>query len=84
MGFTYFLLWMLRRFGLVAVFAGVITMQVLTQTGPIQLSSWYAGRSLATLAVPALVAAWALWVVLSSYRGRMGSAGWRADTPANV
>jgi serine/threonine-protein kinase len=77
MGFMYLVLWMLRRFGLVAAFAGVITTQVLTETGPIQLSSWYAGRSLVTLAVPALVAAWALWVVLSSYRGR-------ADTPASV
>jgi hypothetical protein len=69
MGFIYLVLWMLRRLGLIAVFAGAITVQVLTQTGPIQLSSWYTGRSLVTLAIPALAAAWALWVVLSSYRG---------------
>jgi serine/threonine-protein kinase len=84
MGFTYLVLWMLRRFGLVAAFAGVITNQVLTMTGPIQLSSWYAGRSLVTLAVPALAAAWALWVVLSSYRGPMASAGRGDNTPASV
>jgi hypothetical protein len=35
-------------------------------TLPISLESWYAGRSAATLLIPAAMSAWALWVILSS------------------
>ena len=66
--FTYTVLWILRRFGLVCALAAIITNQILTETAPIALSSWYAGRSLVILAVPAGVAAWSLWIVLSTNR----------------
>jgi hypothetical protein len=66
--FIYLVLWILRGFGFMAALAAMITDQVLTGTAPIALSSWYAGRSLVILAVPAAVAAWSLWVVLSAYR----------------
>jgi serine/threonine-protein kinase len=65
---TYTILWMLRRFGLLSALAAIVTNQILTETGPVALSSWYAGRSLVILAMPAAVAAWSLWVVLSAYR----------------
>jgi len=65
---TYLVLWLLRRFGLLSALAAIVTNQILTMTAPIALSSWYAGRSLVILAVPAAVAAWSLWVVLSAYR----------------
>ena len=61
-------LWLLRRFGLLAVaaawFAGAL------DKVPYSPGSWYDGRALVTLAIPVLLAAWALWVVLSSQRPR--------------
>ena len=35
---------------------------------PFSFTSWYAGRTLIMLAVPAALAAWALWVILSAER----------------
>jgi hypothetical protein len=62
----YVLLLMLRRFGVLALWAG--TFLFFAVTLPISLASWYAGRSLAILLIPAAVAAWALWVILSAQR----------------
>jgi len=64
---AYVVLWLFRRFGLLAVVTVfVLDLTVLTQ--PVSLTSWYAGRSLIVLAVPAALAAWALWVILSAAR----------------
>jgi hypothetical protein len=35
---------------------------------PFSLDSWYTGRLLVALALPTLVAGWALWVILSNKR----------------
>ena len=61
------MLWVLRRLGLLAV----VTTTVLTMAmsvAPIALTSWYGGRSLVLLAIPAVLASWALWVILSAGR----------------
>ena len=60
----YVLLLLLRRFGLLSLWAGAFLFFVLTL--PVSLASWYAGRSLAILLIPAAVAAWALWVILTA------------------
>jgi hypothetical protein len=69
----YVLLLLLRRFGLLALWAGAFLFFVLTL--PVSLTSWYAGRSLAILLIPAGVAAWALWMILSAQRPGTESAG---------
>jgi hypothetical protein len=61
------MLWLLRRFGLLALVAATI-LTTTDMTAPISLTSWYAGRSLVTLAIPALLAAWALRVIVSAQR----------------
>ncbi len=61
----YSLVWVLRRFGLLAAWALLVTTQ-LVQAAPLILPSWYAGRALVGIAIPAVVAAWALWVVVSA------------------
>jgi predicted Ser/Thr protein kinase len=61
------ILWLFRRFGLLAlVTQSAVRWAVWTL--PVSLTSWYAGRSLVVLAVPAVLAAWALWVILSAER----------------
>lgn len=62
MAFAFLLL--LRRFGLLAVWAALATNFALLS--PISVSGWYAGRALMVLAIPAAAAAWALWVILSA------------------
>jgi len=63
----YCILWLFRRFGLLAlVTVFVIDLAFLIQ--PVSITSWYAGRSLIALAVPAALAAWTLWVILSAER----------------
>jgi hypothetical protein len=62
----YVFLLALRRFGLLALWVSTFLFFVLTL--PVSLTSWYAGRSLAILLIPAAVAAWALWVILSAQR----------------
>jgi hypothetical protein len=57
-------LWLLRRYGLLALFAGLAAYYVTMV--PFSLTSWYATRTIAANAVPVVVAAWALWVVLTS------------------
>ena len=59
-------LWLLRRFGLLAVAAAWFA--AFLDKVPYSPGSWYDGRTLTTLAIPALLAAWALWVVLSAQR----------------
>lgn len=61
----YSLVWLLRRFGLLAAWAFLVTSQV-AQTVPLILPSWYAGRAAVALAIPGVVALWAMWVVFSA------------------
>jgi Protein kinase domain len=66
-GGTYILLWLIRRFGFVALLAGVLPRVLIS---PFVWGSWYTGRLLVTQLIPVAVAAWALWVV-SSAKQRM-------------
>jgi serine/threonine-protein kinase len=63
---TALVLWLMRRFGLLASAAAWATVYFAhTHYVP---GAWFAGRALATLAIPAIVAAWALWVIVSDKR----------------
>jgi hypothetical protein len=61
----YSLLSVLRWFGLLAIVAGLVLVFVQYEVPPV-FASWYAGRALVALVIPAAVSAWALWVILSS------------------
>jgi hypothetical protein len=61
------ILWALRRFGLLAVLVAWVLWQTCV-AAPISLTSWYTGRSLILLAVPASMAAWAVWVIVTAQR----------------
>jgi hypothetical protein len=69
-GFNLTVLWLLRRFGLVAAFAALMTDLVITSVAPIELGSWYGGRGLVVLSIPALAALCATWVIVSAPRRR--------------
>ena len=64
---AYSSLWLFRRFGLLALVTLSVTRWAVW-TLPVSLTPWYAGRSLVVLAIPAALAAWALWVILSAQR----------------
>jgi hypothetical protein len=64
---VYSWLWLLRRFGLLATVAALVV-DFISFAVPVVFPSWYAGRSLVSLAIPMAVTAWALWVILSSQR----------------
>jgi hypothetical protein len=59
-------LWVLRRFGFLAVVASLLTDAVIEYVMPIELQSWYGGRSFVLLAIPALAAAYATWRIASA------------------
>ena len=59
-------LWLLRRFGLLAMWAAWFAGGILVIF--IAPNSWYAGRVMAVLVMAAAMAAWALWVILSANR----------------
>jgi general stress protein CsbA len=63
------MLWVHRRFGLLSLWTGMFLFFILTL--PVSPASWYAGRSLAVLLIPAAMAGWALWVILSAQRTPM-------------
>jgi hypothetical protein len=62
------LLWVLRRFGLLPLLLSWVLWQACVVV-PISLTSWYATRSLISLAIPAGIAAWALWVIVTARQG---------------
>jgi serine/threonine-protein kinase len=70
-GFNLTVLWLLRRFGLVAAFAALMTDMVITGVVPVELGSWYGGRGLVVLSIPALAALYATWVIVSAPRRQM-------------
>jgi len=63
----YGLIWLLRRFGLLAAWAAVMSGAMTTRT-PMTFSSWYAGRSIALLLFYIAIALWALWVIVAAER----------------
>jgi hypothetical protein len=66
--FSYAFFWLLRRFGLLAV-VSMWLMNNLVASGPYtSLTSWYGDRMLLANGIGAVIAAWALWVILSAPR----------------
>jgi hypothetical protein len=59
------ILWALRRFGFLSVLVAWILWQTWV-TAPISLTLWYASRSLTLLAIPLVISAWALWVIVTA------------------
>ena len=57
----------MRRLGLVTMLATTGAYGVSSTIMP-SILTWYGGRSLVVLLIPAAVAAWALWVILASNR----------------
>jgi serine/threonine-protein kinase len=64
----YALLWMLRRFGLLSVLAGIAAPFVALSQPFGTWGAWYANREFLADAAIAGTAAWALWVILSAPR----------------
>ena len=73
LGIAYFILhalvmlWLLRRFGFLAVLAG-LTAEFNLVTQPLVYSTWYTSRGLLPVSIIALAAAWALWVIVTDKR----------------
>jgi hypothetical protein len=67
--FSYIFLWLLRRFGLLAVMVMWLMNNLIVAIPGTSLTSWYAGRVLVGSGIIVAIAAWALWVVLSAKRG---------------
>jgi serine/threonine-protein kinase len=61
--------WILRRFGLLALVANVCVYGLL-KAAPLAVASWFAAYSLTTPTLLAAVAAWTLYVILTSRPGR--------------
>lgn len=55
---------MLRRFGLLAWLATWCLNAI--DMDEVVPASWYSGRVLVAIAIPSIVGAWALWVILSA------------------
>ena len=62
--------WVLRRFGLLALTANLCVIGLL-KGAPLAVASWYAALSLTTPLLIAAVAAWSLYVILTSRPGRV-------------
>jgi hypothetical protein len=60
------LLWLVRRFGLLAGAAGLLTFYL--SHVPYVPGTWFAARTLPVLLAPAAFAAWALWVIVRSQK----------------
>jgi hypothetical protein len=71
------MVWILRRFGLLALAALLFANQTVQQF-PLAVTSWYAAFSLTTPLLIASVAAWSLYVILTS---RPGAASLSAADP---
>jgi hypothetical protein len=71
------MVWVLRRFGLLAIAAMACT-NIAVREAPLAAASWYAAYSLTTPLLIAAVAAWSLYVILTS---RPGAASRSAAEP---
>lgn len=67
-------IWIPRRFGMLALAALICTFP-LAQLMPFAVASWYAALSLTTPLVIASVAAWSLYVILTSQSGMASARG---------
>jgi Protein kinase domain len=62
------ILWVIRRFGFLSIFAFWFTNNIFILTPPLQLNAWYGGRSLISFGILAALSGWALWVVLAAQK----------------
>jgi hypothetical protein len=71
------LVWMslLRRFGFLTNLT-VWLVQGIALAWPLTVTGWFAGRSMAVHLLPIAVAAWALWVILSTQRQPSTESAW--------
>jgi hypothetical protein len=60
-------IWLLRRFGFLSLLAAWITF-IPAVSLPFQVTGWVASRTFPLQLIPVALAAWALWVILSSPR----------------
>jgi hypothetical protein len=65
--FMYGLLWVLRRYGLVAFAAAWLT-NGLVQSAPRAWTGWYSGYRWVEMMLVVAIAAWALWVIVAAER----------------
>jgi serine/threonine-protein kinase len=65
--------WLFRRFGLLCMV--MIFLVPLAQLPPPDWSAWYFGRALVGPLIPVAIAAWAVWVIVSSHRPASEAAG---------
>ncbi|MBZ5580206.1 MAG: serine/threonine protein kinase [Acidobacteriia bacterium] len=63
----YWLIWILRHFGLLAGWIADMCGAMIWRT-PLTFSSWYAGRSVALILFYTAIALWALWVIVAAER----------------
>jgi len=66
--YGYAFLWLLRRFGLLALMTMWLINNLVVPIPLTSLTSWYAGRMLVGLGIEVAIGAWALWVILSAPR----------------
>jgi hypothetical protein len=66
-------LWLLRRFGLVALMAMFLANGLAVAAPFISFTAWYAGRMLVVDAIFVAIAAWSFWVILSARRGTVSA-----------
>jgi hypothetical protein len=71
--FYFVFLWLLRRFGFLAVVAFWLISNLSSSTPYTVFTSWYAGRMLVANGIMVAIAAWALWVILSAQRRQPGT-----------
>ncbi|MFZ1205769.1 MAG: serine/threonine-protein kinase [Candidatus Acidiferrales bacterium] len=62
------ILWVIRRFGFLSIFAFWFVNNIFILTPPLQPTAWYGARSLVGFGVLIALPAWALWVVLSAQK----------------
>jgi len=62
------ILWVIRRFGFLSIFAFWFVNNIYVLTPPLQPTAWYGARSLVSLAIVIALSGWALWVVVSGQK----------------
>ena len=62
------ILWVIRRFGFLSIFAFWFVNNIFLLTPPFQPTAWYGARTLVSFGILIALSAWALWVVLSAQK----------------
>ena len=62
------ILWVIRRFGFLSIFAFWFANNIFVPAPPLQLDAWYGARTLISIGIIVVLSAWALWVVLAAQK----------------